>query len=110
MRNRLKTIGIVIAGWTFLALLFTPQTFLLNSNSIVPLTWFQALAFNLVIFYLWAVLTPFVWLMGKWFPLEKKERQHNFINLFVLARAADRNAGFRFKGGQDKFSVLFAEL
>lgn len=84
MRNRLKTIGVVIAGWTFLALLFTPQTFLLNANSIIPLSWFEALAFNLTIFYLWALLTPFVWLLGKWFPLENKEKRHNFINLFIL--------------------------
>ena len=33
-----------------------------------------------------------------------------FINLFVLARAAHRNACFGFKGGQNEFSVLFAEL
>src|SRR5882762_4254619 len=85
MRNRLKTIVIVIAGWTFIAFLFTPQTYLSNAGSYRPLTWFEAAAFNALIFYLWALLTPFVWMMGKWFPLENKERQHNFINLFVLA-------------------------
>jgi two-component system, LytTR family, sensor kinase len=84
MRKYLKTIVVVIAAWTFLALLFTPQTFMLNTNSMRPLTWFEALAFNLVIFYLWALLTPFVWLLGKWFPLENKEKQFNFINLFIL--------------------------
>ena len=84
MRKRLKTIGVVIAAWTFFALLFTPQTFLLNSTSNVPLTWLESFAFNLVIFYLWALLTPFVWYLGNWFPLENKERLHNFINLLIF--------------------------
>ena len=84
MRNRLKTIGVVIAAWTFFALLFTPQTFLLNSNSPVPLTWAESLSINLVIFYLWALLTPFVWFLGTWFPLENKERLHNFTNLLIF--------------------------
>ena len=84
MRNRLKTIVIVIAAWTFLALLFTPQTFLLNANSLNPLSWSDSLIFNLGIFYVWAFLTPLILLLRKLFPLEVKENRLNFVWLFIL--------------------------
>lgn len=85
MQNRLSKIAIIIASWTFLAFLFTPQTFLLNSRSYNPLSWWESLAANLVLFYLWALLTPFVWWLGKKYPLEKKELRRNFCFLFVFS-------------------------
>lgn len=85
MQNKLSKIAVLISSWTFLAFLFTPQTFLLNSRSYTYLTLWEALAGNLVLFYLWALLTPLVWWLGKKFPLEKKELRRNFFHLFILS-------------------------
>lgn len=85
MQNRLSKTAILIASWTFLAFLFTPQTFLLNSRSYSPLTWWESLAANMVLFYLWALLTPLVWLLGKKYPLEKKKFKRNFLVLLFFS-------------------------
>lgn len=84
MRSNLKLIGIVLGGWTFLACLFTPQTYLLNLRLPFPLTWWESLLSNLLIFYLWAVLTPLMWKLGKSLPFEKPNKLLNFTIIFIL--------------------------
>ncbi|MBX7171599.1 MAG: histidine kinase [Pyrinomonadaceae bacterium] len=84
MRSNLKLIGIVVGGWTFLACLFTPQTYLLNLRLPTPLTWWEALLSNLLIFYLWAILTPLIWRLGKSLPLEKPNKLLHFIAIFIF--------------------------
>jgi hypothetical protein len=56
MRNRLKAIGAALAFWTFLALVFTPQTYIMNLRAPKPLEWWQAFASDALLFYLWAAL------------------------------------------------------
>jgi hypothetical protein len=41
--------------WTFLALLFTPQTYLSNLRSPTPLSWGRAFFATLILFQVWAV-------------------------------------------------------
>jgi two-component system, LytTR family, sensor kinase len=84
MRNVLQKIGVLLGVWTILAVLFTPQTYLLNLRSVEPLTWWEALASNLVIFYLWALLTPMVWFLGKSLPIERPRQILSFSLLFIL--------------------------
>jgi signal transduction histidine kinase len=57
-----------VVCWTFLALLFTPQTYLINLRSLTPLSWGQAFISNLFLFYVWAALTPLVLWLGGRFP------------------------------------------
>lgn len=85
MRKHLTAIGATLACWTFLALLFMPQTYLINLRSPTPLSWLQAFAANSVMFYIWACLTPVVLRLGKFFPLERARFWRNFAILFVLA-------------------------
>jgi hypothetical protein len=85
MRKHLTVIGATLACWTFLALLFTPQTYLANLRAPTPLTVWQAFAANSVLFYLWACLTPIVLQLGKFLPLERPRFWRNFAILFVLA-------------------------
>jgi two-component system, LytTR family, sensor kinase len=84
MRSNLKLIGIVLGGWTFLACLFTPQTYLLNLGLPFPLSWWESLLSNLLIFYLWAGLTPLIWKLGKNLPFEKPNKLLNFTVIFIL--------------------------
>ena len=84
MRINWKLIGIVVGGWTFLACLFTPQTYLLNLRLPLPLSWWEALLSNLLIFYLWAILTPLIWTLGKSLPFEKPNKWLNFTIIFIL--------------------------
>lgn len=85
MQKRLAAIGATLACWTFLALLFLPQTYLVNLQSPTPLNWLQAFTANSVLFYLWACLTPIVLWLGRLFPLERPRFWRNLTILFVLA-------------------------
>lgn len=67
-----------------MALLFAPQTYLLNYRTGEPLTWVESLISNMAVFYLWAVLTPLVWFLGKSLPIEKPNQLLSFSVLFIL--------------------------
>lgn len=84
MRKGLRTTGIVLGVWTIMAFLFTPQTYLLNYRAVEPLTWWESLGSNMAVFYLWAILTPLVWFLGKNFPIEKPNQLLSFFILFIL--------------------------
>jgi sensor histidine kinase YesM len=85
MRNRLTAIGTALAFWTFLALLFTPQIYIINLRAPTPLSVWQAFASNSMLFYVWACLTPLVLWLGRRFPLERPRLWRNLLILFVLA-------------------------
>lgn len=85
MNAFLSKTAITIAIWTFLAFLFTPQTFLLNARTVNPPTWSESLIANLILFYLWALFTPPVWFLGNRFPLGKKYLFRNFFCLFCFS-------------------------
>src|SRR4051812_19357574 len=84
MESSFKKVVIIISAWTLLALLFTPQTYLLNLRSANPLTWLESFYSNTVIFYLWAFLTPLIWFIGKKLPIEKPYRWLHFTIIFLL--------------------------
>jgi len=72
----------ILACWIFIGLLFTPQTYLLNLRAPTPLTIWQAISANAVIFLVWAVLTPFALRLGRRFPLERERLgRHLLIHL-----------------------------
>ncbi len=85
MRKHLTAIGVTIAFWTFLALLFTPQTYLTNLRSPTPLSVWQAFAANSMLFFAWALLTPLVLWLGAKLPLERPRFGRNLLILFVLS-------------------------
>jgi two-component system LytT family sensor kinase len=70
-KRRLRAACVIVGCWTFLALLFTPQTYLVNLRSPTPLTLAQAFLSTLLLFYVWALLTPLVLWLGTRFPLER---------------------------------------
>ena len=79
----------VIAGcWTFLALLFTPQTYIANLRSPAPLTWGQALLASLTLFYVWAALTPLVLWLGRRLPFERHTLRNVLIHLLLCGPVA----------------------
>src|SRR6185503_17217278 len=80
----------VIQGcWTFLALLFTPQTYLVNLRSPTPLTWGRAFFATLILFQVWAVLTPLLLWLGGRFPLERNRLLRNLgIHLLLSGPVA----------------------
>ena len=53
-RQRLLAGAVIIGCWTLLAVLFVPQSYLLNVRSRTPLTWTQAFLANAAMFYTWA--------------------------------------------------------
>lgn len=84
-RRLIRGFLIVVACWTFLALLFTPQTYLSNLRSPTPFSWWQALLANSVLFYLWAAFTPLVLWLGRRFLLEQPDLLRNLVIHFGLS-------------------------
>jgi two-component system LytT family sensor kinase len=76
---------VVIGCWTFLALLFTPQTYLSNLRAPTPLTWGQAFGATTILFYVWAVLTPLVLWLGARFPIERPRVLRDSLMHLVLS-------------------------
>jgi len=79
---------LVIAGWTLFALVCATQAYLNYLHSGRPLPYSQVISGWLVCAYLWAVLTPFVFLFAKRFPIanERAARSialHVFFGLFI---------------------------
>lgn len=84
-----KVACVIVGCWLFLALLFTPQTYLSNLRSPTPLTWGRAFLATLLLFQVWAVLTPpLLWLGGR-FPLERNRLFRNLgIHLLLSGPVA----------------------
>ena len=83
IRKYWKVTSVIVGCWTFLALLFTPQTYLSNLRSPTPLTWVQAFVATLLLFQVWAVFTPLLFWLGARFPLERKRLWRN-LGLYLL--------------------------
>jgi signal transduction histidine kinase len=78
-----KLTAAIVGCWLFLALLFTPQTYLSNLRAPTPLSWGQAFVATLLLFQVWAALTPpLLWLGGQ-FPLERKRLLRN-LGIYLL--------------------------
>ena len=80
-----KVACVVIGCWTFLGLLFTPQTYLSNLRAPTPLSWGQAFVATMILFYVWAVLTPLVLWLGARFPLERPRIFRNSLIQLALS-------------------------
>src|SRR6476469_3067796 len=88
--NKYWRVACVVEGcWIFLALLFTPQTYLTNLRSPTPLTWVQAFLATLILFQVWAALTPLLLWLGARFPLERPRLFRNLgIHLLLSGPVA----------------------
>lgn len=70
-RSRLIAVFVVFAGWTILALLFTPQHWAISREAPEAPHWTRLLRGNLAMFWTWAALTPAILWFGRRFPLER---------------------------------------
>ncbi len=84
-RERLIGAGVTLAFWTFLAALFTPQTYIANIRANPSFTWVQAFVPTLALFYVWAALTPLVLWLGQRFPFERRRWLRNLCVLFLMS-------------------------
>ncbi|HKY05591.1 MAG TPA: hypothetical protein VJQ56_11915, partial [Blastocatellia bacterium] len=84
-RQRLIGAGVTIAFWTFLAALFTPQTYIVNIRANPHFTWLHAFVPTLALFYVWAALTPLVLWLGQRFPFERRRWLRNLCVLFLMS-------------------------
>ena len=84
-----KVACVVEGCWLFLALLFTPQTYLSNLRSPTPLTWGRAFIATFLLFQVWAALTPFLLWLGARLPLERSRLLRNLgIHLLLSGPVA----------------------
>src|SRR5687768_9229605 len=88
MERHWKPVCVVVGCWTFLALLFTPQTYLANLRSPSPLTWGQALLATLTLFYVWAALTPLILWLGRRLSFERHPWRNLVIHLLLCGPVA----------------------
>jgi signal transduction histidine kinase len=64
-----RKIVLVIAGWTLFAFVCATQAYLNSVNAGRPLPYSRVISVWLVCAYLWAILTPLVFLFAKRFPI-----------------------------------------
>ena len=77
----------VIAGWTVMAALFTPQHWVLTRRAPSPPHWTELFASNLVMFWLWAALTPVILWVGRRYPLERRRFAARLLLFFAAGFA-----------------------
>jgi signal transduction histidine kinase len=68
MTARIRRIALYIGAWTLVGLLFGSQAVLYSLYTSTPRIW-RPLASSLADWYLWALLTPLILLVGRRFPL-----------------------------------------
>lgn len=83
-RARLLAALTVVAGWTILALLFTPQHWAITREAPDAPHWTRLLRGNLAMFWVWAALTPVILWFGRRFPLERP-RLAGHLLLYLVA-------------------------
>lgn len=89
IKKHWKLACVIVGCWLFLALLFTPQTYLTNLRSPTPLTWDQAFFATSILFLVWAALTPLLLWLGGRFPLERQRLLRNLgIHLLLSVPVA----------------------
>ncbi len=83
MRQALAVAGV----WFAVSLLFLPQMLVINAGKPVPDPVLRVAAANLVLFLLWALLTPLVLHLAERFPLERGRRARRLAQHLGLAIA-----------------------
>lgn len=83
-----KVACVILGCWTFLALLFTPQTYLSAARSPNPPSWGQAFVWSLTLFYVWAAITPLVLWLGKRFPFDRHPLRNSLAHLLLCGPVA----------------------
>lgn len=63
--NKLKVVSLAFGFWTMLAFSYAAATVLGSISEGHPASWFRALSWNLIDFYLWMLLTPLVSWLGR---------------------------------------------
>lgn len=63
--HKLNIAGLAFAFWTVLALSYAASSVLGGISEGHPVSWFRALSWNLIDFYLWMALTPLVSWLGR---------------------------------------------
>jgi signal transduction histidine kinase len=70
-RRQIRSTVAVLAGWSIMAVLFTPQHYVLSRGIPDAPPWTSLLRGNLAMFWTWAALTPVILAFGRRFPLER---------------------------------------
>lgn len=69
----------VLGLWTLPALLYASQSYLGKIDSDSGTSWWRLAAWQLVIYYVWAALTPLILHLGRRFPVEQLNRPRNLV-------------------------------
>jgi two-component system LytT family sensor kinase len=67
--RRLLPVAIIIAAWLFVAIAWTPPTYLLQQMNGTSLSWTHSFVFVLAGFLPWIAITPLVLWLGRRFPV-----------------------------------------
>ncbi len=78
-RRRTVAAAFVLGLWTLPALLYASQSYIGEIDSDYGLSWWRLAAWQLMIYYVWAALTPLILHLGRRFPIEQLNRARNLI-------------------------------
>ncbi|MDQ3069792.1 MAG: histidine kinase [Acidobacteriota bacterium] len=82
-RSRIGWALAVIAGWSVLAVLFTPQHYVLSRRGAGSPHWSTLLIGNLAMFWVWAALTPVIVWFGRRYLLERRRAALHLLLHFL---------------------------
>jgi LytS/YehU family sensor histidine kinase len=99
--------AIMIAGWLFVALAWTPPTYLLQQMNGRPLSWPRSFVFVLAGFLPWMMITPLVLWLGRRFPVTEG---HAVRQLAVQAGAGALLLPLTTFGGRVAATILMPTL
>jgi signal transduction histidine kinase len=117
-RNRWQRLGVTLSIWTALGLTDAAQFYAHSNYNRLgqPVTWDVAIASGLADWYLWALLAPFIYLLGRRFPLGRNHWPRRVAlylaagTVFALVKVAGEVPLYwLIHGKSDMVSPLFTE-
>ena len=74
----------LLISWTLIAALFTARNIVQSVSVGQPIRWGPGVLFEVIYWYIWALLTPFIFWFARHFRLERNERLRSVTVLLLL--------------------------
>ncbi len=82
--------GLLIC-WTLIAVLFTTRNIVQSVSGGQSIRWGPGVLFEIIYWYIWALLTPLIFWFARHFRVERNERLRSVLALLFLGLLASRS-------------------
>src|ERR1044072_9844376 len=74
----------VFLGWTIIGIFFVGRNIASAVSRSAPINWHRAVIFEFTSWYIWALLTPFIFWYARRFPLTREKSLRNGVALLLF--------------------------